>query len=367
MRAVVVLLLMMACHAPPLPVPPPSPVEVEIYVVTPTSIPIDFSFIAVMQSSHQVQIRSAVEGTLNRIAYVEGSFVQAGDLLFQIDSRRFEDALKIAEANLEKAEAILAQSQLAVDRIRPLYEEKAASKKDLDDAMAQLLTAEASLNSYRASLDAAQLDLSDTSITSPISGITSNSIYQEGTLINPDNNVTLTTVSVLDPIWAILNISESFFLTAADKVAKKEWFIPLHSNFTVTLTLSNGERFPHQGTVNFISPIFNQSTGTLTTRAVFPNPHNTLKPGQFVNAEVSGAVHLNAIIVPQEAVQQGVAGHYVYVVNEEKKAEIRSVVVGDWYQEYWIIQSGLEKGDRVITAGVNKISNHEYVKIKKVK
>ncbi len=368
MRFVLFLLLfLVSCHKSIPPPPSNPPMEVDIYVVEPQSIPMDFSLIAVIQSSHQVQIRSGVEGTLTHIAYTEGSFVKAGDLLFQIDPRRFEDALKVAQANLEKAEAILTQAQLTVDRIQPLYADKAASKKDLDDAMAQLLTSQSSLNIYKASLDAAQLDLNDTSITSPISGVTSSSSFQEGTLINPNTNTTLTTVSVLDPIWAILNISEDFFLTAAAKVTKKEWFIPHNSNFTVTLTFNNGEIFPHQGTVSFISPIFNQSTGTLMTRAVFSNPNNTLKPGQFVNAQVSGAMQLNAIIVPQEAIQQGAVGHYVYIVNEDKQAELRPVVVGDWYKEYWIIQSGLEKGDRVITTGINKLKNDTNVKMKKNK
>lgn len=366
LRLILLILTLFSCQKRPA-APVGQAVEVTVYVIEPQSIPMDFSFLGVVQSSHQVQIRSRVEGVLENIAYIEGASVKEGDLLFQIGSRRFEDVVKDAQANLEKEQAILTQSQQTLSRIQPLYLEKASSQKDLDDANAQVLTAQASVDSARAKLDQAELDLSYTSILSPISGVTSSANLQEGSLINPNANEPLTTVSVLDPIWINLNISESFFLTNAEKVAKGEWFVPENAKFTVTATLSNGMQFPYTGTVSFVSPIFHQATGTLVTRAVFPNPNSVLKPGQFVNVKVSGAVQLNAILVPQESVQQGDAGHFVYIVTEEKKAELRPVVVGDWYKEYWIIKSGLGKGDRVIVAGVNKVKNETAVKIKKTK
>jgi len=341
-----------------------TPIEVTTYIVAPKPIPIDFSFVGVVQSSHQVQIRSRVEGYLKKIEYQEGKFVKEGDPLFQIDTRRFNAIVREAQANLEKEKAALWVAEQSVTRLKPLYEQEAVSKKDLDDAIALQLSQQASVNSFQAKLDEAQLDLNDALITSPIAGITSSSNFQEGSLISPNANGVLTTVSILNPIWVILNVSESYFLTSLEQIAKGELVV---GEFRVKLTLSNGEIFPYEGKVSFVSPLYSQDTGTLTTRAVFENPENTLKPGQFVKAVVTGATNPNAILVPQDSVLQGADSHYVFVVDEDKRVEVRNVQVGSWYQEYWIINSGLKPGDQVVVAGVNKIKAGNLVKIIKKK
>lgn len=340
-------------------------IEVSVYTVEPKSIPIDYSFVGVIESSHQVQIRSGVAGELEEIAYTEGAFVNKGDLLFKIDPRRYQAAVKEAEANLEAQQASLTQAQETVSRLKPLFIQKAVSKKDLEDAIANLLTAQANVNNYKAKLDEANLDLGDTLITSPISGFTSVAGFQEGSLISPNSNQFLATVSALDPIYVSLSSSEGVYLMNLEEVAKGELIYPGNDSFEVTLTLSNGLDFPLKGKVSFVSPVFNVETGTLISRAIFPNPQYFLKPGLFVNATVHGAFRPNAIIVPQEAVQQGMGGHFVYIIDEEKRVEIRPVVVGDWYKEYWVIKSGLKKGERVLTSGITKVRNGTLVKIKK--
>ncbi len=339
------------------------PVEVVTYVVKPQSLPLVFNFVGVVQSSHSVEIRSRVEGYLEKIAYKEGSFVKEGDLLFQIDRKQFEAVVKEAEANLEKEKAILWQAQKAVDRYKPLYEQKAASRKDLDDATAQLLAEEAAVSMYRAKLDEANLNLGYASIRSPISGITTNSLYQEGALIFPNSNGMMTKVSVLDPIWVVLNVSEYYFTASLEEVAKGRLVLPKDNDFEVTVRLNDGTDYPYKGKVSFVSPIYDQSTGTLSTRAVFENPNAILKPGQFVNAKVSGATKLNAILVPQAAVQQGIAGKYVYIVNRKNRIEMRLVQVGDWYGEDWEIRSGIEKNDQVVVLGTNKVKEGTLVKV----
>lgn len=344
-----------------------TPVEVLAMVVEPKTIPLDLEFIGVVQSSHTVEIRSRVEGYLNKIDYTEGAFVKEGDLLFQIDPRQYEDAVKEAQANLEKEQAALWQAQQAVGRYKPLFEQKAASRKDLDDATAQLLSAQASVNLFQARLDEANLNLSFASITSPISGITSSAKFQEGSFISPSANGVLTTVSVLDPIWVVVNVSESYFLASLEMAGKGDLIIPGNYNFDVSITLSDGSPFPYTGKVSFISPLYDQSTGTLSARGVFKNPNNLLKPGQFVKVKAMGAKQKNAILVPQSSVQQGIAGQFVYIIDEEGRAESKLVETGDWYEQSWIIKSGLKKGDKVITAGINKIKDGTPVKVKKSK
>jgi len=337
-------------------------VKVTGFIVEPHTIPVTLEFVGVAESSHPVEIWSRVEGYLDKINYKEGSFVHEGDLLFEIDPNQFEVAVKEAQANLEKEMANLSAAQKSVDRLKPLFEQKAASRKDLDDAMAQLSAEQATVSMYQAKLDDVHLNLGYASIRSPISGMTSRAKYREGTLITPGVNGQLTTVAVLDPIWVNLNISDSYFLLSQREIAAGELTIPKDNQFDVVLTLADGSIYPYHGTVEFVSPLLDPSTGTLGVRAVFSNPNFLLKPGQFVRASAIGATRPNAIIVPQKAVQQGENGRYVYVIKRGK-AEMRNVETGSWYKDYWIIKSGLKKGEVVVVDGVNKISPGKKVEL----
>ncbi len=338
-------------------------VGVTTYIVEPKTIPLAFEFVGVCQSSHLVEIRSRVQGYLKDVAYTEGAFVKEGQLLFKIDPREFEARVAEVQASLEKEQAILWSAEKAVERYKPLYEQKAASRKDWEDATAQLLAQQASVNYSKAKLLETELNLSYTEITSPISGITTNSRSQEGTLITPAVNDLLTTVSVIDPIWVNVNVSDSYFLESSQEIADGTLTVPKDYRFTVSLTLADGTEYPHQGTVSFVSPVLNPSTGTLSARGVFPNPKSLLKPGQFVRTRISGAERPNAIIVPQSAVMQGETGRFVYVINGGGRVERREVVTGSWYEDSWIIKSGLKKGDEVIQEGVNKVKEGMVVKI----
>jgi len=337
-------------------------VEVTTITVEPHDLPITLQFVGVAQSSHPVEIWSRVEGYLKNIDFVEGSFVNEGDLLFELDPSQFEAAIKEAQANLDREKANLSSAQKAVDRYKPLYEQKAASRKDLDDATAQLLAEQAAVAMYSAKLDEALLNLSYTRITSPISGYTSNAKYREGTLITPSTNGLLTTVAVLDPIWINLNISDYYFLVSSQEVARKELTVPPNNNYDVTLTLADGSNYPYHGVVSFVSPLLDPNTGTLNVRAVFPNPNLLLKPGQFVRAAATGAVRPNAIVVPQRAIQQGEKGRYVYVVKHHR-AQMQPIETGNWDNGNWVVLSGLSKGDVVIVDGVNKVKTGTKVKI----
>ncbi len=343
----------------------PEPQKVTIYTVQPQNVPKDFLYTGVVESSHQVQILPAVQGQLEKIAFKEGVFVHEGDLLFKIDDRVFVNRLKEAEADLEEVQATLVSAQKSATRLTTLYKEEAVSQKDLDDATSQLLTSQANLSKYQAKLDEARLNLDNTEITAPISGFISKAAFQEGSLIFANTSSVLATVSSLDPIYVNLTSSGDLYLQNLEDVAKGILVIPQTKNFEVTLILSDGTEYSQKGTVSFVSPEIKESTGTLSTRAIFANPQYALKPGLFVTARVSGATLVNALMVPQEAVQLSAGGYFVYLVTEGDTAEVRPVVVGDWYKEFWIIQSGIQKGDRVVVNGAEKLKNGAPLKIVK--
>lgn len=175
----------------------------------------------------------------------------------------------------------------------------------------------------------------------------------------------LTTISVVDPIWVYFNVSEGDILKYQDEITKKLLEFPKDLNFDVQLILSDGSTFSSTGKVNFADPSFQQSTGTLLIRAEFDNPHLDVRPGQFVRAEVLGATRPNAIFVPQQSVQQGQKGMYVYLVDKDGRAKMQEVSLGDWFKNYWIILSGLNPGDQIIVDGVNKIQPGAKISIKK--
>lgn len=339
------------------------PIAVETVIVEPKTLELSFEFVGVCQSSHLVEIRSRVQGYLEEVAYVEGGFVKEGDLLFRIDPREFEAKVHEVKANLNREKAILWSTKKALERYKPLYEQKAASRKDWEDAEAAYLAQDATVDLYEAKLDEADLNLSYTKITSPISGLTTNSKYQQGTLITPGVNDLLTTVSVIDPIWVIVNVSDSYFVESSEDIATGKLIVPPNYDFDVTLTLADGSTYPYPGKVNFISPVLNPSTGTLSARGYFPNPDAILKPGQFVRARVSGAKRPDAITVPQSAVLQGESGRFVYVINSQGVVEKRDVATGTWYKEEWIIKEGLKKGDEVVSQGTNKIQSGDRVQV----
>lgn len=320
------------------------------------TLPADFEFVGVGESSHIVQIRARVEGYLQSINYKEGSLVKEGDPLFVIDQRPFIAAVESAMGLLDRQKALLWNAQQTKNRMVPLYAQNAVSQKDLDNAIAEEMAAEANVQTAQADLYKAQINLGFTSISAPVTALSSQAKYREGALIAPgagDENL-LTTLYVVDPIWVNFSISDNDLLQMRQDVAAKRVKLPDHSAFRIEAVLSDGVVLPAEGVIDFANPAIQQSTGTMLFRAVLPNPKIQIYPGQFVKVIVKGAVRPNAIVVPQTSVVQGAHGSFVYVVADGK-AEERPVELGVWYKDYWIIDSGLKPGDIVVAKGVNKI------------
>jgi membrane fusion protein (multidrug efflux system) len=325
-------------------------------VVKKQTVPAVFEYVAVAQSSHLVEIRARVEGYLDKIAYKEGDTVKEGDLLFQIDPRPFQAALAQAQAVLAHQKAALWESTRSVDRFTPLYEQKAASQRDLDNAIAQKLGAQAAVEGASASVIQAEINLGYTTIHAPIAGSIAEAKYREGSLVGPSSGQSLlTTIYTLDPIWVNFNVSEGDLLKYHVEESHGRLQFPKDMNFEIEVVLSDGSILPTKGKVDFADPALQQNTGSMSVRTVMANPKFALRPGQFVRARLKGAVYPDAITVPQKAVLQGKNGLYVLVIDKENKAAMQPVDAGDWVGSDWIIKSGLVEGDVVIVDGVNKL------------
>lgn len=338
------------------------PAPVSAMRVEAATIPADFEYIGVGQSSHIVELRARVEGYLESINYKEGSMVQKGDLMFVLDQRPFIAAVDSAKGTLERQKAVLWNAQQVKNRMVPLYKQNAISQKDLDDALANELAASANVQTANADLYKTELNLGFASITSPVTGLSGQAKYREGALIAPGSENLLTTIYVVDPIWVNFSVSESDILKMKKDVQAKKLDWPKNMSFHVEATLSDGTIVPAEGYIDFANPALQQSTGTMLVRAILPNPKLLIYPGQFVRVTLKGAVRPNAIMVPQTAVQQGQKGTFVYVV-QGGKALLRPVTAGDWYKDNWIIDEGLSTGDIVIVEGVNKVENGSSVTI----
>ena len=314
-------------------------------------VPVVFEYVAQTQSSHLVNIQARVSGFLDKQLYTEGSVVKEGQVLFQIDPKPFQVQLDQANAALAKQEAALETARLNLERTKPLTEQNALSQKDLDDATGQYQSAAAALEQAKAQVEAAKLDLSYTTITTPVTGVSSSARQTEGTFINPENSL-LTTVSVLSPMWVNFSISENELQKYRDQMAKGLLRPPLKGNaYEVEIILVDGSVYPYKGRMTFAEPSYNPQTGTFLIRSSVQNPDGILRPNQYVRARLKGAVRPNAILVPQRAVQQGSKGHLVWVVGDDHKVEQRPVTVGGWHEDDWFIFEGLGSGDKVVVDG----------------
>lgn len=331
---------------------PPPPVSVMITEAR--DLPVTLEYTAQTAGYRETEVRARVSGILLKRNYREGGTVKQGESLFTIDPAPFQLALARAKADLGVAEAQLQQAQRELARLKPVYESKAVSQKEFDDASSAERIAAAQVESARARLNEAQLNLEWTRVESPITGVASRSAVSEGTLVSGPG-VLLTTVTQTDPMYVIFGVSDRDTLAMRREAEAGRVRLPADGRLKATLKLADGSEYSRPGVVNFVDVRVNTQTGTTETRAEFPNPGNLLRAGEFVRIVLSGAVRPGAIVVPQRAVLEGPGGKFVYIANAESKAEPRPVQVGAWAGDGWIIDSGLKPGERVIIDGTTKI------------
>ncbi|MBF0552268.1 MAG: efflux RND transporter periplasmic adaptor subunit [Deltaproteobacteria bacterium] len=325
--------------------------EVTALKVTPQDVPVVREHIAQTQSSREVSINARVNGFLDKRVYKEGSMVKEGQTLFLLDHKPFKVQLDQAKAALAMQEASLATARSNLARVKPLSALNALSKKDLDDATGQFQTASAAVEQAKAQVETAKLNLSYTTITSPVAGVSSYAKQTDGTYINEQTSQ-LTTVAVLSPMWVNFSMSENEIQKFHDEIAKGLLKPPPGLNFEVEVILVDGSRFPHTGRITFAEPSYNAQTGTFLLRVSVDNPgKGILRPNQYVRVRLIGAIRPNAILLPQRAVQQGPKGQFVWVVNKDNQAEFRPVEVGEWHGNDWFINKGLKAGELVVVDG----------------
>ena len=328
-----------------------APPSVTILTVERKDVPVTALYVAQTQSSQAVNIQARVAGFLDKRTYVEGSVVKTGQVLFQMDQKPFQAQVDAAAAALQRQQAAMEVAKANLARTKPLAEQNALSQKDLDDATGQFEQTSAAVEQAKAELETAQLNLSYTTITSPVDGVSSYAIVADGTYLNPQN-AQLTTVSVLTPMWINFSVSENDLERVRADIKTGQLKMPEGGRFVVEVEMVDGSLFPYTGVITFANPSYNATTGTFLLRATVNNPAGVLRPNQYVRVRLHGAIRPNAIVVPQRSVQQSAKGHFVWVINKDNQAELRPVSVGEWVGENgWLISEGLADGDKVVVDG----------------
>jgi len=313
-------------------------------------------WVGTIDGSNNALIRAQVSGYLMKRPYTEGSFVKKGDLLFELDPSKFQTALDQAVGELAKAQAQFTKTKQDVDRDRPLAKEGAISQKELDDSIQAHAASKGSIAAAKATVEQAKLNLSWTKILAPIDGVVGISKAQIGDLI--DANTELTSMSTLDPVRVYFPVSEQEYLEAADKVQqgykdRKEG--KEYSGAPLELVLGGEKLYPHKGQFHLVDRQVDQKTGTIRVAALFPNPNNLLRPGQFARVRAVTRTREKAILIPQRAVTEMQGSYQVAVITPDNKVEIRPVKVSQRSGSLWIIEHGLKPGERVVVEGLQKV------------
>lgn len=367
----------------------PTPPEVEVAAIEQKDLPIDREWIGTLDGMVNAAIKAEVTGYLLTQNYVEGSFVRKGQMLFAIDPRPFQAVVDQAAGQLAQANAQLAQAragfaqaqaqlssaeanqrkaQLDEDRYVPLAQQQAITQQDLDNAKqtneslkAQVAAAKAQIETTKAQIQAAQagvtaaaaavetatVNLGFTRLRSPIDGIAGAATTQVGNLVGPSSNA-VTTVSTLDPIKANFTVSEQEYLSLTRNPAAL-------NRLELQLVLGDGSTYPHKGRFSFADRQVNSSTGAIQLTGLFPNPGNTLRPGQYGKVRAAIGIRAGALLVPQRSVTETQGAYLVAVVDPNNTIRFAPVKVGDRIGSKWVVEEGLKPGERVVTDGLFKI------------
>ena len=333
---------------------PPPPV-VEVASVLQENVPIYREWVGTTDGFATAAIRAQVQGYIIRIDYKEGDIVQKGQVLFEIDPRPFEAALSQAKADLARSRAQYTASLADLRRVRPLAAQNAVSQRDLQNAEAAEQSAGAAVRASQAALRQAELNLAFSKVTSPLQGIAGLAQVNVGDLVGPGQAGSLTVVSTIDPTKVYYSISEQFYLSYMEQFSPNP-ANDLHKKpLEHELILADGSLYPVKGELFALDRQVDMQTGTIRVVALFANPANFLRPGQFVRVRVLTGIRKGALLVPQRAVTEIQVSYEVAVVDSANTVQIRMVKVGEQVGTLWIIEEGLRPGERVIAEGTQKV------------
>ena len=349
-------LVLVHCKGETASAPPPPVPHVEVVEIIQKDVPIYSEWVGTTDGSVNARIRAQVSGYLLKQLYMEGGFFKKGDLLFELDPSKFKAALDQARGDLAKAQAQLMKSKLDVERDTPLAKQGAISQKELVDSIQAYEAAKGATAAAKAAVEQSNLNLGWTRITAPIDGVVGIAKAQIGDLV--DANTEVTSMSTLDPIKVYFPVSEQEYLGAAEMIRqrykeKKEG--DAYGGPQLELILDGEKVYPHKGQYFLIDRQVDVKTGTILVAALFPNPNNLLRPGQFARVRAVTKTKEKALLVPQRAVTELQGNYQVAVVTPDNKVDIRPVKVGQRTGNLWIIDQGLRQGERVVVEGLQKL------------
>ncbi|MDD2897460.1 MAG: efflux RND transporter periplasmic adaptor subunit [Desulfuromonadaceae bacterium] len=349
----VAALSLAGCSKPKPAAPPSGPPEVGIITIKPEKVVLTTELSGRTIPRQIAEVRPQVSGIILKRLFTEGSDVSAGQPLYQIDSATFEAAYASAKAAQARVEANLVSLRLTEGRYRDLVKIKAVSRQDYDNASAQLKQAEAELAAAKAAVETARINVAYSKVTAPISGRIGRSNVTNGALVTASQPTALATIQQLDSMYVDMTQSTADLLKLRQNLASG--VLKKSSSAQVKLLLEDGSAYPVPGTLKFSEVTVDPSTGSVTLRAVFPNPKQFLLPGMFVRAILVDGVQENAILVPQRGVTRNPKGDaVVMLVGAEEKAEPRPIKVVRTVGNSWLVSDGLKAGDRVILEGLQK-------------
>lgn len=346
------LVALAGCGAPPA-APVAGPAEVVVITAVAQDVPEHATFVGSTVANLTVNVISRVTGTLRERPYVEGSVVQEGAPLFVLDQREFTARVQAQEAEVANAAAQLAKAESDYARLEPLAKSGAASQADLDAKRAAVLSAKAATLGADAGLEQAKLNLEYATIKAPFTGIVGKASVDPGALVSPSSG-TLAVLDQVDPMAIQFTVAESTILAWRKDITDGIITSPLVDQLTLNAQQVDGSMYPEDGHISFRSVRIDSQTGTARIRALFPNAKGLLRAGQFMRVNLTGAVRVNAIVIPQRAVIQSPSGASVLVVGEDNKVEAHIVTLGAWHGSDWVVSNGVKAGEKVIVEGLQK-------------
>ncbi len=334
---------------------------VQVATVEKKDVAVASEWVGTTTGNVNAQIYPKIQGYLLKQNYRNGGAVKAGDLLFEIDARQAKAAYDEAKGQLLRAQAILVKAQQDVKRYTPLAAEGAVSQMELDDAIQARAAGSAQVESARAALENAKLNLDWTEVRSPIDGVAGIANAQVGNLVSPQT--LLTEVSQLDPIKVTVQISEIEYLQFVKRRQEAEASGTPREPVALTLILADGSTYPEKGRFDVAGLGVAETTGTIEIQALFPNPGNLLRPGQFAKVRASTEQLAGALVIPKRAVSDLQGTKQVAVVGADDKVTIKRVQLGPAAGSDIVVSEGLEPGERVVVEGLQKVRNGTLVKV----
>ncbi|QGZ39211.1 membrane fusion protein (multidrug efflux system) [Pseudoduganella flava] len=352
--ALVVLSLLAACGKKDTAPPAPPPPTVSVITVAPAAVAVTNELPGRVEAYRVAQVRARTAGIVLKRVFEEGSDVKAGQVLFRIDPAQFQATYASAQAAVEKAEANLAQADLKVKRYKPLLAAQAVSQQEYDDAITAQKQAAADLANAKASRQTAGLTLGYATVTAPISGRVGRALVTEGALVGQGEATPMALVQQLDPIYVTITQSSTELQQLRQALASGRLKSVGKDQARVTLVTENGEAYPNAGKLLFSDASVDESTGTVSLRAEFPNPKRALLPGMYVRARLEQGINEAAITVPQQAIVRSAEGASVMIVGADNKVIAQPVQASESLENKWIVNSGLKGGERIIVEGFQK-------------